>query len=309
MKFDNIEEMKEKEIGEFFKDQFEHYDPTPPEGTWENIAQNNDLKQYNKKQSLKRRGNITIVSSVVIAVALVAAYFIFSSPEETYHEENIVEIQVPETPQKEEMTASVEKEEAEEIRIPENNVPRKERSSLAAVPSKEAETVSTKQNSEEMKAADPVAQKSEPTESAVPLLSQTPLTPQKEVVRPEIPQHPIPEHKAVTESEIPGETFPIEPTYEEIESDKFYLPNAFTPNGDGLNDHFTLFPPAEMYAFEISIFNRSGHLVYRSKNPEPGWDGNFNGQPAPEGAYIYFVTYKDKQGKLQQLKGSLVLIR
>jgi len=77
----------------------------------------------------------------------------------------------------------------------------------------------------------------------------------------------------------------------------FYLPKAFTPNADGLNDVFI--PKASGFAedgFEMRIFDRWGHEVFFSNDWNKGWDGTVNGRPVPVDLYVCKVKYFDKLG-------------
>lgn len=89
-----------------------------------------------------------------------------------------------------------------------------------------------------------------------------------------------------------------------------YVPNAFTPNGDGRNDLFQplLGDPVTNYRFDI--FDRWGRRVFHTGNPAIGWDGNLNGIPCPDGGYVYIISFLDSRtGKPRELKGDLTLIR
>lgn len=90
-----------------------------------------------------------------------------------------------------------------------------------------------------------------------------------------------------------------------------YIPNAFTPNGDGINDEFKIQVPEELkiVSFEMSIFEPSGRLIFHSKNPTQGWDGNFQGGNSPQGAYFYVVKYKDNRNEKRVNKGQIILYR
>jgi gliding motility-associated-like protein len=96
---------------------------------------------------------------------------------------------------------------------------------------------------------------------------------------------------------------PIEPDF------TFYIPNTFSPNGDGLND---LFIPRLIDAniVSISIFNRWNSLVFYTENPNIEWDGSSNGAPCLPGVYAYKIFYK-KEGSesLKQLFGHVTIIR
>lgn len=69
-----------------------------------------------------------------------------------------------------------------------------------------------------------------------------------------------------------------------------FIPNAFSPNGDGIND---IFKPilTNVVDYEISIFNRWGEKVFYSENPEKGWDGFIQGKKASNGVYLYILNY------------------
>ncbi len=84
-----------------------------------------------------------------------------------------------------------------------------------------------------------------------------------------------------------------------------YLPNAFTPNDDGLNDEFKVRGDS-LGDFELKIYNRWGEQVYKTTDPQEGWDGTHKGEIAPQGTYIWML--KAFQGNLFK-KGRLFLLR
>ncbi|MBK8681166.1 MAG: gliding motility-associated C-terminal domain-containing protein [Bacteroidetes bacterium] len=92
------------------------------------------------------------------------------------------------------------------------------------------------------------------------------------------------------------------------------IPNAFSPNGDGVNDHLVIFGAA-IQELDIYIYNRWGELVYASddlsllNNSDMGWDGTFNGEPQEMGSYAYVLIVKGGSGKSIQLNGSITLVR
>lgn len=83
-----------------------------------------------------------------------------------------------------------------------------------------------------------------------------------------------------------------------------YVPTAFSPNGDGYNDNWRVPFLDPTLNGEVSLFSRSGKLVYHVKATTVSWDGTVNGQPQPSGVYVYLI----KVGKLQ-FQGTVVLIR
>jgi len=88
-----------------------------------------------------------------------------------------------------------------------------------------------------------------------------------------------------------------------------YVPTAFTPNGDGINDIFRIGDMKGQTLLDFSIYNRWGTLVFRTEDPAQGWDGNINAQPAPSGAFVYLIHYNDLNGKGNYIKGTVVLMR
>lgn len=87
------------------------------------------------------------------------------------------------------------------------------------------------------------------------------------------------------------------------------VPNAFTPNGDGLNDIFRPIPVGikEFYSFEI--YDRWGKIVFRSTESNKGWDGRVNAQPAQTGTYVWIVKGMTVDNKLIEKHGAVVLLR
>lgn len=89
-----------------------------------------------------------------------------------------------------------------------------------------------------------------------------------------------------------------------------YIPNAFTPNHDGLNDVFRIRNLHSQKLVSFSIYNRWGQLVFKTNDPEKGWDGDVNGTPVNiTTTFVYMVFYKDLSGKLKYVKGTVNLIR
>lgn len=70
-----------------------------------------------------------------------------------------------------------------------------------------------------------------------------------------------------------------------------YIPSAFSPNGDGMNDNFQPFLGCQVENVHFSVFNRWGVMVYESNTLEDGWDGTYQGQMVSEGVYIYNLQF------------------
>ena len=95
-----------------------------------------------------------------------------------------------------------------------------------------------------------------------------------------------------------------------IAESKLEMPNAFTPNGDGVNDVYRAKPGYQsLVEFKAYIFNRWGQKIYEWKDPAGGWDGKFNGQDVKEGVYFVQVNAKGADGKVFNIKKDVNLLR
>jgi gliding motility-associated-like protein len=88
-----------------------------------------------------------------------------------------------------------------------------------------------------------------------------------------------------------------------------WFPNAFTPNGDGINDVFRLKFPGRAANYHLEIFNRWGQRVFESKDPAAGWNGGLSSLEQPVGTYIWMVRWSSPDGVAHQNEGSVLLIR
>jgi gliding motility-associated-like protein len=89
--------------------------------------------------------------------------------------------------------------------------------------------------------------------------------------------------------------------------EKILIPNAFSPNGDGINDTWVIEPLDYFSESVTSIFNRYGQLVFTSKGYPKPWDGTIKGSPLPVGVYYYVIDLKTNKEPL--LSGSVLIIR
>lgn len=89
----------------------------------------------------------------------------------------------------------------------------------------------------------------------------------------------------------------------------YYIPNAFTPNSDGLNDIFRAIPPGIEKTDYFRIFNRWGQLLFETHQYMKGWDGNYIGKPQPNGIYVWEIKGIDKFGRVINKIGYVMLIR
>ncbi len=88
------------------------------------------------------------------------------------------------------------------------------------------------------------------------------------------------------------------------------VPNAFTPNNDGLNDVLKIIHNSTITSINYyKIFDRSGKQIFETRNIKEGWDGKLNGAVAESDAYYWMVEYNTWDNKVFQVKGSFVLIK
>jgi gliding motility-associated-like protein len=93
-----------------------------------------------------------------------------------------------------------------------------------------------------------------------------------------------------------------------------YIPSSFTPNFDGLNDYFMpVFSPygVDLSVFEMEIFDRWGHSLFKTKDHTIGWDGMAKGtdEPLKQDVYVYKIRYKDSDGKIHNKTGHVSILK
>ncbi|RYF68006.1 MAG: T9SS type B sorting domain-containing protein, partial [Cytophagaceae bacterium] len=91
------------------------------------------------------------------------------------------------------------------------------------------------------------------------------------------------------------------------EGPTYYMPNAFTPNGDGLNDVFRPIPVGISNTQYFRIFNRYGELMFETNQWLKGWDGSYRGKQQPMGVYVWIIKGVDRNGKNVEMKGTVML--
>lgn len=93
----------------------------------------------------------------------------------------------------------------------------------------------------------------------------------------------------------------------ECPSEEVFVPNAFTPNGDGLNQQFVLDWPGNTPG-KLQIYNRWGQLLFSTDKPwEEFWDGRFQNEVVPDGVYLWQIFIRGREAKQQ--KGTVLIMR
>jgi gliding motility-associated-like protein len=88
----------------------------------------------------------------------------------------------------------------------------------------------------------------------------------------------------------------------------FYIPNAFTPDGDGKNDYFSAVLRSTKF-FSLKIYNRWGIELFYTTDSSEGWNGKSNGVECPADSYSWQIELTTANGQKKQLSGMVVLIR
>lgn len=97
----------------------------------------------------------------------------------------------------------------------------------------------------------------------------------------------------------------------------FFIPNSFSPNGDGINDEFRIYGPDPGIAVitRYAIFDRWGNMLYEQKNlvmdtqEKVWWDGTFRDKPVDNGVVVYYIEFSFTNGNKRIYKGDLQIIR
>ena len=104
-------------------------------------------------------------------------------------------------------------------------------------------------------------------------------------------------------------------TFQVVRKRDVYVPNVFSPNGDNLNDVFTLFTDADVTEITVlEVYDRWGDLVYKREkfppnDPTIGWDGKFAGEDLNPGVYVYRMEILYGDGLKDNLAGDVTIIR
>lgn len=97
-------------------------------------------------------------------------------------------------------------------------------------------------------------------------------------------------------------------TIKVFDSVRIFIPNAFTPNGDGANDQWHLIIQGLIKKFRVDVFDRWGRMVFSSNDPNLSWNGTAGGQPLT-GTFVYMIAGVDYYDRPFLLKGTVIIIR
>ncbi len=92
------------------------------------------------------------------------------------------------------------------------------------------------------------------------------------------------------------------------ECGSLFVPNAFVPNGNGINDYFRAYGVG-INEFRMQIMDRNGNVVFETTQINQGWNGEYQNRQAPTGVYLYHIVYTGVEGETKTKTGTLTLIR
>jgi len=287
---------------ELIKKRFAEYRPAVSEQEWELISQDTRLLRYNKMRRLRK---IRIGGGVALftAAAIVTAVLLLNPEKQS----TPVRTTQPNSEPSHTTLASTPTEKSEEQTNP----------STTKVVDSQTETITSNivpeatsvQNTAAPTINSPAA--AAPTSATVlapkATAQSTPIAETRKPTGPQSkPASPTSKPKAiepVNAHETPPE--PENPTTDF----KLFVPSAFTPNGDGLNDLFLVTANFEPSNFDITIFNRSSEKLFHSRSINIGWDGTKYGTALPQGVYLYVIKYATPEGKTETQRGQILLIK
>lgn len=295
-----------KNIDQLYKEKFDNFEAPVSEGLWDKIEQNPKWKKHLQKQKMR---DLSIYAGLAIVAIGSCLVLLLHQPDSMEPTQNAsTEELSDEVP-----TLNSEKT-ISDISSNENTVAKEKNSENLVEP--KSETVPSTQTTSENTVTDPTINNTIGSEKTVPGSdNENSHSSEKQNTTIEPPA----DNKKASESQVQNENavspestdspVPAPENNTPPNSSLFSIPNAFTPNGDGLNDIFKPVTAAEIINYQLDIFTTNGQHVFSSKNIEFGWNGEFQGGLVNAGTYIYVIKYKDDKGKEHIDKGQLLLIR
>lgn len=305
------------EIGNYIKQELEKNPIDPPKSGWKNIAENPQLCRFNQKMRIKRWALCGGVALFVMFVGVVAALGILQLKQQNFETKVVQE-------HKNQQNAQCEYVPIEDVIV----IP-SEKQQIVGKQTATKQVVKVKDTLPQSKKEKVLCHSYEDQESVVITSLQKKCETENSFVAPSISSssEPIAAIQELPEKNLlisednleieeisSSENTYLDPDFEQMEENvepsafQLFIPNAFTPNGDGLNDLFLVQTEQDLLDFEMIISDRRGRILFRTKDVQQGWNGEFKGQSLPQGTYMYLVIYNYK-GTRQMQKGAINLIR
>lgn len=303
------------------KTQFEQYQSPTDEAGWEAVSQDSKVVRYNKGRLVRRIAGYTLggltTAAAITAVVLVGTIGnrhtdMAATPSEPAA---VTQEITPATPAQETRVAQpAQFREANAVPVaPAIQTENLSNPVVAVVNTPEVEPVFAAVPANNIPTA-PVSFNMQPKSGSGNIQPVLPTST-------EIPNISRPaQHSEEMVADIATENAPTEPVKNAKDNEipySFWAPNAFTPNGDGKNEKFYVFPDTvthtkiDVTTYELNVFSRNGQLVFRTRDLSEGWNGTIQNTGAilPPGVYIYTIRFKLKDGSPKYQKGTVTLLK
>ncbi|MBO4654331.1 MAG: gliding motility-associated C-terminal domain-containing protein [Bacteroidales bacterium] len=292
-----------KNIDQIYKERFENFEAPVPEGLWDKIQQNPTWKRRLHRRAV---GNMTVYACLaLIAIGTCIALLYHRPASDTL----VYEPAIPE-----ELTTNPVSTNHQASEVAEPYVSASENTSTPLPIEQEQETALY-----DIPTAESVPTPTDPIlDNQTDIIETQPynILPKSEVNRNDSPVIPnitlSQDPKTVNKTEEPSiekNSTPSASNHTAPVQSLFSIPNAFTPNGDDINDVFKPITSAEITNYQMDIFLLNGQIIFSSRNIDLGWNGEYQGGAMNAGHYIYVIRYKDSTGQEHIDKGQLLLIR
>ena len=286
--------------------------PVTEEG-WASIVNDPRYKQhFGKSPKPSPKGRIAIIASVVAVLIIVPILVktLTHNSSETVQQPASTEVSAPKTETSSTVAATPQTVRNTQPQTSAQAAPKQTVSAVNNAAAHEQNTLAAVTEARTQAPAPSTTKESAPAVSVpATTVNTTPERPTTTLAAPKSKSTKEPAKPAPTVASQ-DETPKSEPEMEEPapDADQFFIPSAFTPNGDGLNDLFYVKANFEPRNFEMTILSRNGERVFQTRDMNIGWDGKMRGTTLPFGMYVYIISYKDKDGNEQQKQGQILLI-
>lgn len=300
-------------IDDIFKDKFNQFEAPVSDGLWDKIQENPQWKQNIRKRKIKKLSIYATLTTIVICACVLLLLHKSTPSNENIETRLIAEQRTDEVQQAADestVTNTLHEETAVNNTTKNNTITTVTSDSPAPNTNTTTSVDETNPNS--------IPNKTDITENQENNTSLTSSTPNIKTPSTDKPTKsqsndtPQADNKGEnnSSSEMSSSSNNSTTPAPEIQNRSlFSIPNAFTPNGDGLNDVFRPITSADIMQYQLDIFSMNGQHLFSSKNIEYGWNGEFQGGLMDNGSYVYIIKYKDENGKEHIDKGQLLLIR
>ena len=300
------------------------------EQEWEAIVHDKRyLKKFGKKARLSPKGRAALIAgaaAVLITVPILISTLSHKTTDTVQDSRPVAQTVVPQQEAANETTPTVSPVTTNPVTAPKSEEARQslpstsgatvqaathEQSTLTAVtearvPSSNPSAVTSSPTSTSTSTSNPTPTKTIILANNTP--TETSTTTKHEPLTSRSDNHPQPANTNLEENQPVVEKSQDNSESESEALNEFFIPSAFSPNGDGVNDLFFVKANFVPKNFEMNILNRNGELVFRTREIDSQWDGKIRNQSLPEGVYVCIIKYTDKNGDIKTKKGQVLLL-